>query len=182
MKSYNMFKDFKFESPVITDTGIQLKRGFSFTYYLYGVYKIMEHIDRFNGLNNIISLHEMVAAYDGWSGDRLPHTYLDRCNFILNFNSTAERDAAIPVLKKLCGELRIRFRTEQFFMGMDFANFSHMDIFPCMAYKETNEYRKRYKFMTADEVMRMEFFKDIRREREYEKQQLEEYEKSKQVG
>lgn len=44
------------------------------------------------------------------------------------------------------------------------------------------QYRKRYKFMTADEVMRMEFFKDIRREREYEKKQLEEYEKSKQVG
>ena len=179
MKSYNIFKDFKFESPVTTDTGIQLKRGFSFTYYLYGVYKIMEHIDRFDGLNNIISLREMVAAYDGWTGDRLPHTYLDRCNFILNFNSTAERDAAIPVLKKLCGELRISIRTGQFFGGMDF---SHMDIFPCMAYKETNEYRKRYKFMTADEVMRMEFFKDIRREREYEKKQLEEYEKSKQVG
>ena len=107
MKNYNLFKDFKIEPTVTTDTGIQLKRVFSFTYYLYGVYKIMEHIDRFNGLNNIISLREMVQAYDGWTGEQLKHTYLDRCNFILNFNSTAERDAAIPVLKKLCRELRI---------------------------------------------------------------------------
>ena len=142
----------------------------------------MENIDRFNGLNNIISLREMVAAYDGWTGDRLPHTYLDRCNFILNFNSTAERDAAIPVLKKLCRELRIRIRTEPFFTGIDFEDFSHMDIFPCSAYKETNEYRKRYKFMTADEVMRMEFFKEIRKEREEEKKQMEEYLKSKNAG
>lgn len=182
MKKYNLFKDFKFESPVTTDTGIQLKRGFSFTYYLYGVYKIMENIDRFKGLNNIISLREMVPACDGWTGERLKHTYLDRCNFILNFNSTAERDAAIPVLKKLCRELRIPIRTDRFFGGIDFANFSHMDIFPCMTYKETNEYKKNYKFMTADQVMRMEFFKEIREEREEEKKQMEEYLKSKNVG
>jgi hypothetical protein len=59
MKNYNQFKDFKIEPAVTTDTGIQLKRGFSFTYYLYGVYKIMENIDRFNGLNNIISLRQL---------------------------------------------------------------------------------------------------------------------------
>lgn len=182
MKNYNLFEDFKFESPVTTDTGIQLKRGFSFTYYLYGVYKIMENIDRFKGLNNIISLREMVPAYDGWSGNRLQHTYLDRCNFILNFNSTAERDAAIPVLKKLCRELRIPIRTERFFAGIDFTNFSHIDIFPCRAYKETEEYKKNYKFMTADQVMRMEFFKEIRDEREYEKKQMEEYLESKNAG
>ena len=181
MKNYNLFKDFKIEPAVTTDTGIQLKRGFSFTYYLYGVYKIMENINRFNGLNNIISLREMVQAYDGWSGERLKHTYLDRCNFILNFNSTAERDAAIPVLKKLCRELRISIRTGQFFAA-DFMDFSHMDIFPCRAYTETEEYKKHYKFMTASEVMRMEFFKEIRKEREEEKKQMEEYLKSKNVG
>ena len=36
--------------------------------------------------------------------------------------------------------------------------------------------------MTSDEVMHMDFFKDIRAEREYEKKQLEEYNKSKQAG
>ena len=179
MKNCNLFKDFKIESPVTTDTGIGLKRGFSFTYYLFAVYKIMENIDRFDGLKNIISLREMVQAYDGWSGEKLKHTYLDRCNFILNFNSTTERDKAIPVLKKLCRELRIPIREQPFFGGMDF---SHMHISSCRAFKEVNEYKKRYRFMTADEVMHMDFFDDIRKEREYEKKQLEEYNKSKQAG
>ena len=179
MENCNLFKDFKIESPVTTDTGIELKRGFSFTYYLYAVYKIMENIDRFDGLKNIISLREMVQAYDGSSGERLKHTYLDRCNFILNFNSIAERDRAIPVLKKLCRKLRIPISERPFFGGMDF---SHMHISSCRAFKEVNEYKKRYRFMTADEVMHMDFFKDIRAEHEYEKKQLEEYNKSKQAG
>lgn len=179
MKNCNLFKDFKIESPVTTDTGIELKRGFSFTYYLYAVYKIMENIDRFDGLKNIISMREMHPAYDYWSGERLKHTYLERCNFILNFNSTAERNKAIPVLKKLCRELRIPIKEQSFFIGMDF---SHMHISSCLAFKEVEQYMKKYKFMTANEVMHMEFFKDIRAEREYEKKQLEEYNKSKQAG
>jgi len=156
------------------DVSISLRRCGLFGHYLVAIFKIMENADKFPGLKDVTTDQRMVHACDGWSGDIIPHTYLDRCEFILNFNSTAERDAAIPLLKKFCLKNHIRVGTYEFITG-SFIDMKTLTIEPCCSIPESDRYMCRRKTMSPESIMYMPFFKDIRKEREYEKKQLEEY-------
>ena len=160
--------------PERPDVSISLRKCGIFGYYLAAIFKIMENADKFPGLKDVTTDQRMVHACDGWSGDIIPHTYLDRCEFILNFNSTAERDAAIPLLKQFCLKNHIRVGTYEFITG-SFMDMNTLTIEPCHSIPESDMYMSRRKTMSPENIMYMTFFKDILKEREYEKKQMEEY-------
>lgn len=158
--------------PERPDASIFLRKCGLFSYYLLAIFKIMENADKFPGLKDVTTNQQMVQACDGWSGAAIPHTYLDRCEFILNFNSTAERDAAIPLLKKFCLKNHIRVGSSAIGMSISMETLA---IEPCHSIPESDMYMRRRKTMSPESIMYMPFFKDIREEREYEKKQMEEY-------
>lgn len=104
----------------------------------------------------------------------------------MNFNTTAERDAAIPILKSLCKELRITCGKYEpwnvwgrCYDGMPFPD---MTIEPCKKIPTGEQYRRMYVDMSPYEVMLMPFFKDIREEYEYDKKQMEEWKRTHAAG
>lgn len=176
----------KHRVPERPDVSIRLHRAFSFQKFLYAMYRIMDNAERIPGLKNVTSLRQMVRACDFWSGDAIPNTFLERCDFVLNFNTTSERDSAIISLKSLCKELRIKCGNYEpmndwghCFDGMLFPD---MTIEPCHKVPTGEQYMRRFIDMTPEEVKYMTFFKDIRKEYEYEKKQLEEWERTHAAG
>lgn len=187
MKKSNLTKILgKHSVPECPDVSILLHRAYSFDRFIYAIYRIMDNAERLPGLKDVTSVRQMVQACDFWSGRSLTNTFLDRSDFALNFNTTAERDAAIPILKSLCKELRITCGKYDPMNGWgrcyDGRPFPDMTIEPCPRIPTGEQYRRRYVYMSPEQVMHMAFFKDIRAEYEYDKKQMEEWKRTHAAG
>ena len=183
-KSKKDFTNFfgKIKVPDRPDVSILLHRAFYFNRFLCAIYQIMDNSERLTGLKDVTSVRHMVQACDFWSGHSIANTFLDRSDFALNFNTTEERDAAIPILKSLCKELRITCGKYDPMNGWgrcyDGRPFPDITIEPCHRILTGEQYRRRYVDMTPEQVMHMAFFKDIRAEFEHDKKQLEEWKRT----